>query len=232
MKKSYLFFILMILAGLGVNAQSLTATNITISGDPLFMLEGNTTITNVSNSSKDVTVQRTVNNLFAGHSSYFCWVQCYGSQTSVAPDNITLAPGATTDVFRGDLETNAISGISIVSYCFYDVNNPSDSVCVEYIYDATTGITEVVSSKNFISKPYPNPATTSTNFYINVVKGSKSARLKFFNMLGAEVKDVAVAENKNSLKVNVSDLKAGIYFYSLVVEGKVTTTGKLMISKD
>ncbi|MBL0340343.1 MAG: T9SS type A sorting domain-containing protein [Bacteroidetes bacterium] len=231
MKKIYLFIVIC-LSVLSLNGQSLTATNIYLSGDPLFFMEGHATITNVSAASKDVTVQRTVNNLFAGHNSYFCWVQCYGSQTSLAPDNITLAPGTNTDVFRGDLETNAISGISLVSYCFFDVNNTSDSVCVEYLYDATTGIGEVASGKNFISKPYPNPASSATNFYINVAKGAKNARLKFFNMLGAEVKDVAVTENRNSLKVNLTDLKSGIYFYSLLVDGKGTTTGKLMISRD
>ena len=193
-------------------------------------MEGHATITNISASSKDVSVQRTVNNLFSGHNSYFCWVQCYSSGTSVAPDNITLAPGENTDVFRGDLETFAISGISIVSYCFYDVNNPSDSVCVEYIYDATTGLSEAVSGKNLISKAYPNPASTTTSFYVNLAKTSKNARLKFFNMLGAEVKDVAVLQN--TVKVNVSDLKSGIYFYTLVVDGKSTTTGKLMVSRD
>ena len=229
MKKFYLFIVIC-LSAFVVNGQSLTATNVMISGDPLFFMEGHATITNVSSTSKDVAVQRTVNNLFSGHNSYFCWVQCYGSGTSISPDNITLAPGGETDLFRGDLETFSISGISLVSYCFYDANNVSDSVCVEYLYDATTGLAEVVTGKNFISKAYPNPASSTTNFYVNVAKGGKNARLKFFNMLGAEVKDIAIQQN--SVKVNVSDLKSGIYFYSLWVDGKSTTTGKLMVSRD
>lgn len=229
MKKIYLF-ILFSLFFAASQAQSLTATNIYISGDPLYFLEGHATITNVSSSSKDITVQRTVNNLYGGHNSYFCWVQCYGGQVSLSPDNLTLAAGANTDVFRGDLETNMISGVSVVSYCFFDANNSSDSVCVEFLYDATTGISEVASGKNFISKAYPNPASSTTNFYVNVAKGGKNPHLKFFNMLGAEVKDIAVQQN--SVKVNVSDLKSGIYFYSLWVDGKSTTTGKLMVSRD
>jgi len=229
MKKIYLIALFTMFC-IGVQAQSLTATNIYFSGDPAFFMEGHATITNVSSTPKDVTVQRTVNNLFPGHNSYFCWVQCYGSQTSIAPDNMTLVPGENTDIFRGDLETFGISGISIVSYCFYDANNISDSVCVEYIYDATTGLNEAVAGKNYISKAYPNPASTTTNFYVNLAKTSKNARLKFFNMLGAEVKDVAVLQN--TVKVNVSDLKSGVYFYSLIVDGKSTTTGKLMVSRD
>jgi hypothetical protein len=51
-------------------------------------------------------------------------------------------------------------------------------------------------------------------------------------MLGAEVKSVPVTEAKNNLKINVSDLKGGIYFYSLFIDGKSTSTGKLMVSKN
>lgn len=135
MKKLYLLFVLA-LAFNGIQAQSLTATNVYIDGDPLFLMEGHATITNISSSTKDVVVARTVNSLFPGHNTYFCWVQCYSNMTNVSPDHITLAPGSNTDLFRGDLETFAVSGISSISYCFYDVNNTSDSVCVQYVYDA------------------------------------------------------------------------------------------------
>lgn len=231
MKKLYILFVLVI-GSLTANSQSFTATSVGISGDPAFFMEGHATITNISSTSKDVSVQRTVNNLFSGHNSYFCWVQCYSSQTSLAPDNVTLNPGDNTDIFRGDLETFAVSGISIVSYCFFDVNNTSDSVCVEYIYDATTGIADIPAGKNYISKAYPNPASEFTQFYINLNKGVKNAQVKIFNMLGAEVKSVPVTDTRNSLKVNVSNLKGGIYFYSLFIDGKSTSTGKLMISKN
>ncbi len=231
MKKLYLLFVLA-LAFTGIRAQSLTATNVHIDGDPLFLMEGYATITNVSSTSKDIKVARTVNSLFPGHDTYFCWVQCYSNQTNVSPDYITLAPGADTDLFRGDLVTFSVSGISSVSYCFYDMNNLGDSVCIQYVYDATTGIADVVTDKNFISRAYPNPANLTTNFYINLAKGSKSAQLKFFNMLGAQVKEIDVNNSRNSLRVNIADLKPGIYFYSLWIDGKSTSTGKLMVTRD
>jgi len=231
MKKFYLFITLVSLS-LGAVAQSFTATNIHFSGDPLYFVEGHATITNVSGSPKDVYVARTSNNLFAGHNSYFCWVQCYTSQVSVSPDFITLAPGGNTDVFRGDLETNLIPGVSTVTYCFYDGNNIGDSVCVEYVYPTFTGIADVPAGKNYISKAYPNPAQDVANFYVNIEKSARSAQLKLFNMLGAQVREVDVLNAKNSIKVNVNDLKSGVYFYSLWIDGKSTTTGKLMVSRN
>lgn len=231
MKKIY-FLISLVIAGLSVTAQSFTASNIFFSGDPMYFIEGHATITNVSSTPKDVYVVRTVNNLAASHNSYFCWVQCYTPQVDTSPDFVTLLPGDNTDVFRGDLETNATPGVSQVTYCFYDSNNMSDSVCVEYVYPTFVGIADLPANKNYISKAYPNPAIDVANFYVNVEKFSKNAQLKFFNMLGAQVKEVGVTNVKNSIKVNISDLKAGIYFYSLWVDGKSTSTGKLMISRN
>ncbi len=230
MKKLYLLVCLAI-TSLAVNAQSLTATNIYFSGDPMFFIEGHATITNVSSTAKDIYVQRVTNNLAVNHNSYFCWAQCYAAQVSISPDFITIQPGANTDVFRGDVETNLTPGTSIVTYCFYDGANIGDSVCVEYVYPTFTGLNDVPSGKNYISKAYPNPAADVANFYVNVEK-SKSAQLKFFNMLGAQVKEVDVNNAKNSVKVNVTDLKSGIYFYSLWVDGKSTSTGKLMVSRN
>ena len=230
MKKIYSLFVLC-LAFYGVQAQSFTATNVYVSGNPLFLLEGHATINNISGTSKDVLVERTYNDVFPGHSSYFCWVQCYSPQTSVSPDPNPIPAGGFTDIFRGDLDTYAISGISNVNYCFYDANNIQDSVCVQYVFDATTGINEVPSNKNYLSKPYPNPASASTSFYVSLLKGYDHAEIRFFNMLGAEVKSVSINDSKNTIKVNVSDLKAGIYFYSLWVDGKTSGTGKLMVTQ-
>ncbi len=231
MKKIYsLLFSALLISGYS-HAQSISASNVYVSG-PVFMMEGHATITNNSGSAKDVLVQRTVNNIVAGHVSYFCWFECYGENTSLAPDPINIPAGSSTSIFKAYLESNLIPGTSYVKYCFFDMANTSDSVCVDYVFDASTGISEVPTDRNFISKPYPNPAKESTSFVINLNKGSKGARIKIFNMLGAEVKEVLLTEARNSVKVNISDLKSGVYFYSLWVNNKSTGTGKLMISRD
>lgn len=231
MRKLY-FAAICLFVSASVSAQSLTATNVYLSGDPLVFLEGHATITNVSSSTKDVLVERTVNNLTAGHISYFCWAQCYSPVVSLAPDTIQLAPGADTDLFRGDIETNSISGFSFVTYCFFDANNVSDSVCVEYIYDATTGLADVNGSKNYISKAYPNPAIDNTNIYYSLARNTRSAQIKIFNMLGAEVKNYQLSDSKGTLKITVTGMKPGVYFYSLVADGKSTASGKFMITKN
>ena len=231
MKKLYLI-IALVSFGIAAQAQSFSASNQMFTGDPMYFVEGHVTITNNSSSSKEVGVVRTMNNLAANHVGYFCWAQCYTASVDTSPDYMTILPGGYLDIFRGDLETNLTPGNSHVTYCFYDSNNINDSVCVEFNYPTFVGLSDLPSGKNYISKAYPNPASDVANFYVNVEKSSKSAQLKFFNMLGAQVKDINVLNNKNSIKVNVSDLKAGIYFYSLWIDGKSTSTGKLMVSRN
>jgi hypothetical protein len=232
MKKIYLILSLLFVGSYLVQAQSFSVSNVYVSGNPLFLLEGHATITNNSTAAKDVLVERTVNNLISGHVSYFCWFECYGSSVSLSPDIITIPAGGNTSIFKAYVETNSLPGISMNTYCFFDQANTSDSVCVEYLFDGTTGIADIPAGKNFISKPFPNPASTSTSFYVNYTRDSKNPRIKLFNMLGAEVKDVTVSENKSAIKINVSDLKSGIYFYSLYVNGKSVTTGKMMVARD
>jgi hypothetical protein len=236
MKKIYLA-LAFIISIASVNAQSFSVSNVYINGNPLFLLEGHATVTNNSSSNKDVMVQRTVNNLYPGHSSYFCWFDCYGETVSLSQDPMTINAGASLNVFKGYLDPytptlSSVSGISMVTYCFFDAANIGDSVCVDYLYDATTGLMDIPAGKNYISKPFPNPASESASFYVSTLKGSKNVRVKIYNMLGAEVKDAVVPENKNAVKINISELKSGIYFYSLWINGKSSTSGKLMVSKN
>lgn len=231
MKKIYLSLTFLFAVFSSLFAQnSFNISNVYVNGDPAFLLQGHATITNNSNSAKDVAVARTVNNLYPGHIGYFCWFQCYPPNISVSPDILSIPAGGSINLFSADVETNAISGVSYNTFCFYDVNNPTDSACVNIVFDATTGISELTNNRNYISKPFPNPSSESASFYVNIMRGSK-ARLKMFNMLGSEVKDMPLAENtRSSVKVNVSDLHAGLYFYSLYINGKSTLTGKITVS--
>lgn len=211
---------------------SFSISNVYVSGDPAFLLQGHATVANNSGTAKDVAVSRTVNNLFSGHVGYFCWFQCYPPNISVSPDFLNIPANSSTNLFQADVETNAISGISYNTYCFYDANNISDSVCVNFVFDATTGVSEMTNNRNYISKPFPNPSSESATFFVSLLRGSK-ARLKLFNMLGSEVKDVPIADNtRSNIKVNVSDLHAGLYFYSLYINGKSTITGKLTVASN
>ncbi len=230
MKRIYLIIITLLAAG-SVSAQSLQLSNVFISGDPSWFLEGHATVENISANPIDVKVERVEDNVFPGHVSYFCWVQCYAPFVSISPDHITIPPGGTEDVFRGDLETYGINGISNVSYCFYDANNTADSVCVKYSFSGTTGLEDIPSNLNFISKPFPNPASDFVSFFYNRANPSDRAVLRVFNVLGSQVKEVNLNETRSTIRINTTDLNSGMYFYSLYLNNKSVSSGKLMINR-
>ena len=64
MKKIYSLLVSALLISGVSQAQSLSASNVYVSG-PVFMMEGHATITNNSGTAKDVLVQRTINNIFS-----------------------------------------------------------------------------------------------------------------------------------------------------------------------
>jgi hypothetical protein len=55
------------------------------------------------------------------------------------------------------------------------------------------------------------------------------AKLVIYNLLGSVVRDVQINDAIGKLKVNVSDMDDGIYFYSLLVNNETVKTQKLVV---
>jgi len=80
-----------------------------------------------------------------------------------------------------------------------------------------------------ISRVYPNPAHQTAHFDFEWKKEMTDAKIIIYNLLGKMVRKVEIRENTGTLKINVSDLIEGIYFYSLVVKNQPEVTQKLII---
>jgi hypothetical protein len=80
-----------------------------------------------------------------------------------------------------------------------------------------------------ISRVYPNPAHQTAHFDFEWKKEMTDAKIVIYNLLGKMVREVEIRENTGTLKINVSDLIEGIYFYSLVVKNQPEVTQKLII---
>jgi hypothetical protein len=61
------------------------------------------------------------------------------------------------------------------------------------------------------------------------------AEIKITDVLGKEVKSILINDKNtsgdqiNSIRIDGSDLKSGIYLYSLLVDGKIIRTNKLVV---
>ena len=78
---------------------------------------------------------------------------------------------------------------------------------------------------------YPNPTTDNTQILFNsAIDGFVT--IKMYNVLGAEViilYDNNVEEGHNSFNVNLENIEEGIYFISMISEGEVVETTKILV---
>ncbi len=99
-----------------------------------------------------------------------------------------------------------------------------------------TGVSPVftnIPNKINLAQNYPNPFNPITNINFSL-PNNKFVILKIYDILGSEVNRI-INERKNagtySVQFNGNDLPSGIYFYSLLLDGKVADTKRMVLLK-
>ncbi len=163
---------------------------------------------------------------------YFCWGACYPPFLDTAGTTILINAGAQSadEDFTGHYTINGAIGESMVEYTFYDVADINDQKKVVAIFNtAPDGIDESILNNIKVSEAYPNPATNFVDFDYSLPHEVKNASVKIMNILGSVVKEQQFTDNSGKLRINVSDINGGVYFYTLVVNGEIYKTEKLIV---
>lgn len=189
-------------------------------------------VKNIGNASKDVKVKKWEGSITAGADVYFCWDQCYTPAVFDSPTSITVGSGASNDSsFTGHFDTYGVVGNGVVYFTFYDENNTKDSATVRVVFSASPAGVDNISAKTAkISAASPNPANSQATFSYQVPKTALAASLELHNMLGEKISVVNLPVAGNNFTLNTEALKPGVYFCSFVVDGKVSTTQRLVVS--
>ncbi len=93
-----------------------------------------------------------------------------------------------------------------------------------------TGIDEIKQPDNgIILKAYPNPTVSGAivEYDFSTVKNFTLASIVFYDMLGKVVQSIPLKYNQGSVSIEKNMLPAGMYFYSLLVDGSRLKTEKL-----
>ncbi|MFK5857413.1 MAG: T9SS type A sorting domain-containing protein [Bacteroidota bacterium] len=187
---------------------------------------------NKTNDEVEIKVARNDVFIIEGSSNYFCWVACYPPSVDTSGVSKVIPGGGYTleGEFSGHYSINSTFGISLVEYTFFNVENFDDNIKIVVKYDTfTTDIDDNIFDKVWISDAYPNPATTYFSIDYKLPVDVVNASVKVVNLLGSTVKDQEINIHNSSLKMDMSDMKSGIYFYSLIVNGEIYSTEKLII---
>ena len=164
-------------------------------------------------------------------SSFCVGIQCYPPTVIVSPDSFLVSAGKIDSSFSGHILTPAdgFEGCCTVYYTFFDVSDPTDSLEVEFTFCSARGIS-VEENHVSINAVYPNPAVDYVNISYNV-QGNNKANFKIINIVGQVVVEQSLNADATSVRVDVSNLESGVYFYSIELKGSAIETKRLIISK-
>ncbi len=185
-------------------------------------------ITNNSGVSLDILVKKVEIDLVIGSTNTFCWGLCFPPNIYISPEIIAIAAGATNTIdFSGHYYPNGFAGSSIIRYVMFNALDPNDSVCFNARYDVVVGLDDP-NSESTLSNVYPNPANMKATFNYTVEAGAK-AELLIRNVLGSTIRKIELAGDGQA-RISTSELSEGIYFYSLMVNGRIQSTRKLVVA--
>lgn len=81
-----------------------------------------------------------------------------------------------------------------------------------------------------MSQNVPNPFDESCVISLNIPQEAKNATIYIFDLSGKQLKSYIVDERgKTNVMLSASDYQAGMFVYSLVIDGVVVSTRKMMV---
>ncbi len=84
-----------------------------------------------------------------------------------------------------------------------------------------------------MSQNSPNPFSESSVITLNIPQSAKNATIYIYDLSGKQVKGIAVNERgETNVTVYATDLSAGMFVYSLVVDGNVAVTRRMMVTEN
>jgi hypothetical protein len=186
----------------------------------------NTTSTEMPN----VYVRRTMNQEVVNTTNSFCFgVNCYPPWVNESAIADTAKVGIINKSFYADYYPDGNGGLTSITFEFFDNITFGVPVSAKATIEFLISATSVKEDKLVFKGPYPNPASQMTSFEYNLPSTANSARLIIRNSLGVEVENSMLDNQSGKKSINVSSYPSGIYFYTLVVDGKTIQSKKIIV---
>jgi len=96
----------------------------------------------------------------------------------------------------------------------------------------TTGIEDSVSDVDMVrmDQNKPNPFSESTVIGLIIPEKTQKAGIFIYDLSGKQIKSIPVSKRgETNITVYASDLSAGMYIYTLVTDGKVSVTRRMIV---
>ena len=80
-----------------------------------------------------------------------------------------------------------------------------------------------------LSEAYPNPADLETKLNYSIAREITDAKIIIRSLLGLNVSETLIEQSTGTITIQTNELPSGIYFYSLLLNGDIVITRKLVI---
>ena len=98
-------------------------------------------------------------------------------------------------------------------------------------YRTTDGTGEQESSKNTLFQNVPNPTNSSTTIDCYLDSSFSKAIITVYDLNGLQLKEYHIYnQGKNTIKIEANEFKPGMYMYSLLIDGKLIDTKRMVIT--
>lgn len=133
-----------------------------------------------------------------------------------------------TDTVRMPVHTYADTGVYNVSVIVIYQNCTDTAYTIITIVDDTGIKNNENDTTEYLGQNIPNPFDNNTTIPYYVPSGSKGF-LQITDVKGELVDEYSLQQGKNTLTVSLEYLKAGTYFYTILIDGKAMQTKKMML---
>ena len=109
--------------------------------------------------------------------------------------------------------------------------NSINVISKEEIQNRITKNDAFLSSENSLNQNAPNPFSQKTiiSYYLN--EETKNARICLYDMNGTQIRSINVnGFGQGNIVIDAKQLKAGIYLYSLIVDGNLVDTKRMVLT--
>lgn len=241
MKTIAWIFFLLIITGTPVFSQSFSLSNdegTLVNGADVFQSGPSDTLqlitwlhlTNTSGNALRVMMKKQEISMLSGGSSSICWAgYCFGPEMMVSSFSLEMAAGETVSGCFGHFGPNGCRGVSVVRWAFFNESNPSDSVSITVHYSTYPAAAENLDVAVFsLTMAGTVPARDQIMLRHSLPPGKEG----FIELRSETGRLVATSEQvalSGIVTFNVSELVSGIYFCTLVVDGKPGIPKKTII---
>jgi len=177
-----------------------------------------------SETSDNIVFQVTGSTQPEGAENSFCVGQTCYAPNDYSPKTETLDSNNEALIIL-HYNAHGITEPAVINYKIYQLGNENVNISFSVSYTFTTEIKKIDNNLLFA---YPNPAKNILNIKCSV--NFKNEYIIFYNIYGQIIKKILINERNNLIKLNISELPTGIYFYSLFSGSEKIITKQIIVN--